>query len=482
MKPFNIKSFINGYKPNSWGLPIGLFTGGVNASDVTSQSCMPGPSIEYPDVYIVELYARRYPIQIGHIAQDLPDEINANAESRGELSILSYPETVPESSASIDWPLITISRDVGNEGSVSAFCETKDGSAIAGEDYVYTRREFKWLNGEDGGRTMQIPILDDNIFENNETFSVYCNSLEDDVIFNEPNEVDIIILGPNDADIGHAKVIRTGDIIYVNESIGELTLSIQPSTHETQLIIRYYTVNGTAIPGDADENLGVSADGFESEDYLDTDSTLIWTPNDMSLKEINIEIFNDNDWEDEECFGLILENNGNIDDNVTICILASDQPINCTGDYLEWSEWSECSATFGVGQQSRQQNIGVKDAVGIYHCEAIIETELCQGILSTEPEPKILRNVNKLNLSQNGSAQNLPDKGSIIFWLTSLPVINPNYTIISEFISEVSLVEIEFNISTDIDKLLEFKPASLIFTEDKYVSIHLIYTIFHIIT
>jgi hypothetical protein len=86
----------------------------------------------------------------------------------GQLSLASATYTVVEGGGSI---LITVTRTGGTGGAVSIGYATSDGTALAGGDYTATSGVLTFADGETQ-KTFGIPIVDDAVSENAETFNL----------------------------------------------------------------------------------------------------------------------------------------------------------------------------------------------------------------------------------------------------------------------------------------------------------------------
>ena len=65
---------------------------------------------------------------------------------------------------------ITVSRLAGRVGAIHADWSTRDwedagNAALAGLDYTASSGRLSWADGDDGERTISIPILDDTLHE-----------------------------------------------------------------------------------------------------------------------------------------------------------------------------------------------------------------------------------------------------------------------------------------------------------------------------
>jgi uncharacterized delta-60 repeat protein len=69
------------------------------------------------------------------------------------------------------WPggIVTVERVGGTQGDVSALVEMSDGTALAGSDYASVRKVVQFADGQDGRRTVAIPVTLDDVAEDDET-------------------------------------------------------------------------------------------------------------------------------------------------------------------------------------------------------------------------------------------------------------------------------------------------------------------------
>src|SRR6185369_16605289 len=71
---------------------------------------------------------------------------------------------------------ITITRTGGSSGAVGVTIATSNGTATAGSDYTAVNQTVSFANGDTGNKTVNISILDDAIFEGNETVNITLSS------------------------------------------------------------------------------------------------------------------------------------------------------------------------------------------------------------------------------------------------------------------------------------------------------------------
>ncbi len=88
---------------------------------------------------------------------------------------------------------IGIERFNGTDGDVSVDYATANGTATAGSDYTQTSGTVTFLDGEDGTRTITIPILDDGASEDEESFFFALSNPDGDADLGDPRSAEITI-------------------------------------------------------------------------------------------------------------------------------------------------------------------------------------------------------------------------------------------------------------------------------------------------
>jgi len=118
---------------------------------------------------------------------------------------------------------------------------TRDSGATAGEDYLPVAGTLTFELGE-RRKTFLIPILDDDILETNETFTVTLANPSDGVQLNENSSLEITIVDDDNFSFRQ-------DQYFVNESAGYVEVTFTASQRETLYVIGYQPVDDTAKAG-----------------------------------------------------------------------------------------------------------------------------------------------------------------------------------------------------------------------------------------
>lgn len=138
---------------NDGQTPTLLPLAGSNAIDAGNPAITGAPATDQRGVVRIAGAA----IDIGAVEIDVP----------GELSIGDV--TVGEDAGSVD---VEIVRSSGTLGPASATPSTSAGSADVGADFTSVNETVTWNASEGGSKTVTIPIVDDDIEEATESFSV----------------------------------------------------------------------------------------------------------------------------------------------------------------------------------------------------------------------------------------------------------------------------------------------------------------------
>ncbi|NLH73129.1 MAG: hypothetical protein GX456_08765, partial [Verrucomicrobia bacterium] len=67
---------------------------------------------------------------------------------------------------------LTVSRTGGSDGAATVTYATVEGSAKAGQDYTATSGTLSWASGDAQDKYIDVPLLNDTVYEGNEQFSV----------------------------------------------------------------------------------------------------------------------------------------------------------------------------------------------------------------------------------------------------------------------------------------------------------------------
>ena len=94
--------------------------------------------------------------------------------SPSTLQLKSATTSVVENAGSV-W--VSVSRSNGTYGASSVNYATANGTALAGSDYTATNGTLTWADGDAADKSIKVMILDDAVYETNETFTVSLSSV-----------------------------------------------------------------------------------------------------------------------------------------------------------------------------------------------------------------------------------------------------------------------------------------------------------------
>ncbi|HBJ38595.1 MAG TPA: sugar dehydrogenase [Planctomycetaceae bacterium] len=120
-------------------------------------------------------------------------QFTTGGNSPGAVSLASNRLSVDESRGAIN---VDIRRQGGTDGTLVIDYATVPGTATAGQDYVKTSGSIVFLPGQSVA-TVNVPILDDSLYEGNETFSFTVDNLRGNGTLAAPRTATILI---NDTD------------------------------------------------------------------------------------------------------------------------------------------------------------------------------------------------------------------------------------------------------------------------------------------
>ena len=137
---------------------------------------------------------------------------------------LAFPEPVPESIGSAT---VTVER-VGPSGEPARVTVTaSSGTATAGTDFTAVTTEVSWAGNEAGTRTVDIPVLDDNLVEDDESIRVSL-SAPVGATLGAPSTVDLVLL--DDEQDGEVEIVGDAEPEGVVEREAELAVRVRSAS------------------------------------------------------------------------------------------------------------------------------------------------------------------------------------------------------------------------------------------------------------
>lgn len=180
--------------------------------------------------------------------------------------------------------LLTVRRFNGTNLTTTVSYATTNGTAIAGVDYSPTSGTLTFNRGETV-KTINIPIIDDDIVEGDENFFVRLFNAPPGVQLAEPSMATVVIV---DNDTGF---YFTNSTIQVLENVTNAVITVMRTNAATGTVsVNYSTQDGTAIAG---------------ADYQAVTGTLVFTNNE-TVKTFLVPIVDDKLAEGDESFSVVL--------------------------------------------------------------------------------------------------------------------------------------------------------------------------------
>jgi len=200
----------------------------------------------------------------------------------GVLQLSAPTYTVAENGGSVT---ITVNRTNGSTNAVAVTYTTSNGSATSGSDYTATNGTLNFAVGQTSA-TFNVPILDDNLVEGNETFNVTLTGPTNGATLGAQQSAVVTI---NDVEPG---VLQLSAPTYnVAENGGSVTITVNRTNGSTNAVaVNYATSNGSATSGG---------------DYTATSGTLNFAIGQTSAT-FNVPILDDTLVEGNETFNVTL--------------------------------------------------------------------------------------------------------------------------------------------------------------------------------
>lgn len=170
---------------------------------------------------------------------------------------------------------------------------TSDGTALAPGDYTAASGTLTFAAGEDS-KTFQVPIIDDSLYELDETIHLTLSNPSINIGLGTPNDTAILTIKDNDP---MPEVMFSNTSYEVMENAGSATITVvlsNPSGVISQ--VHYQTSDWTAIAG---------------ADYVATSGDLTFAPGETS-KTFNVTILDNSLFGPQKSLNLILSNPSNV--------------------------------------------------------------------------------------------------------------------------------------------------------------------------
>ena len=211
----------------------------------------------------------------------------------GTLELSSATYSAGEGGGSI---AINVTRSGGSAGPASVTVSTRDGSAVATQDYTATTTTVTFADGDVAPKTATIPIINDALAEPDETFEVTLSNASGAVLGSVTTAA--VTIPSNDQPVpppanGQPGVLQLSAAAYaVDESSGNLIVTIQRIGGTSGAVGATLTISpGTAVAG---------------QDYVGSSSIVAFGSGDAASRIVSIPIVNDTTAEPAESFTVTL--------------------------------------------------------------------------------------------------------------------------------------------------------------------------------
>ena len=213
--------------------------------------------------------------------------IDNDAAPAGTLQFSAATYSVAENGGNAT---ITITRTGGSAGAVGVTFATSNGTANAGSDYTAVTQTITFVNGDTANKTVSIPIIDDTIFEGNETVNLALSNPTGGATLGSPSTAVLTIVDNETAPAGTLQF--SASTYSVAENGGTATITVTRTGGSAGAVgVTFATSNGTATA---------------PADYTAVSQTVSFANGDTANKTVSIPIIDDTAVEGNETVNLAL--------------------------------------------------------------------------------------------------------------------------------------------------------------------------------
>jgi parallel beta-helix repeat protein len=225
-----------------------------------------------------------------------------------DAGVLAFASSSASAGEGAGTASVTVNRFSGSNGTVTVNYSTANGSATSGSDYTATSSTLTFGTGETS-KSISIPILQDNVYEGNETFSVTLSSPGGGALLASPATATVTI---TDDDVPSRATIADAHVTEGNSGTVNATFNVALSPAPTAPASVAWTTN----PGTAG-----------AADFAAANGTLNFAAGETQ-KTITVAINGDTFYEPDETFTVALSNPVNIliDRAVATGTITNDDP------------------------------------------------------------------------------------------------------------------------------------------------------------
>jgi len=240
--------------------------------------------------------------------------------SQGTVVFASSIQSIPESAGTLN---VAVQRIGGATGAVSVSYQTIEGVAMASIDFVNQVGELNWADGDGADKFIVLTILDDLLFEGNESFSIQLSDIGDGSVAGE-NSIQTITISDDEAEPG---------------TWFEFNRTLYSGTEGSGLVEILVERFGDGVGQASVQVRSENADAIAGVDYTQLSVVLNWADGDVEPKTANLVLLNDFSSELNERVSLLLSDpseNALVGDVVEAQALIYDDDTN-SGELLNLS-------------------------------------------------------------------------------------------------------------------------------------------------
>jgi hypothetical protein len=142
--------------------------------------------------------------------------------------------------------VVSVFRTGGANGAAGVAYSTANGTALAGQDYQATSGVLTWADGDSSPKTITIPLINDQLAEGNETFTLTLSNPTGGLTLGTPASATITLT----SDDALPLVSFSAASYQVAEAIGLATITVVRSGNSAgSVTVAYAATAGTAIEG-----------------------------------------------------------------------------------------------------------------------------------------------------------------------------------------------------------------------------------------
>jgi len=236
--------------------------------------------------------------------------------------------------------LVTVTRTGGSSGAVTVDFATSNGSAAAGSDYAATSGMLSFADSVTS-RTFSVSIIDDAVYEGNESFTVSLSNATNGASLGNP-AVATVTIQENDPPPSAGSLQFSGASYSVPEDGGSTLVTVTRTGGSAgAVVVNYASADGSATAG---------------SDYAASSGTLSFANGEIS-RSFSVTVLDDQDYEGDETVSLSLSGptNGAVLGNpsdATLTITENDSPPSAGS--LQFS-----GAAYSVGEAAGDATVTV---------------------------------------------------------------------------------------------------------------------------